>query len=963
MCESFYHGMKWKISIVTEIAAQATFNSGEWAPSLFARVDLQKYRSGAALLENFFIDYRGGASTRMGTKYILQAYNSAFPVRIIGFQPGFTVGYILEFGQNYLRFYFQGSPILEDTFPITDITQANPAGVTVTGNPYAANDWIFITGVVGMTQVNDRYFQVLASGGGGVTLADLNGVPIDSTAYTAYVSGGTAQRVYTLQTPYAATDLALLKFAGNLNQLILTHPSYPPAVLTLVTATNWTLTNISFGSTALPPTGVTITTTLGTGSVNYAYGVTSLDSAGQESELSAVGALANKLDIRSVAGSNQIAWTASANAVAYNVYESSVSYFGVVPAGVSFGFIGTCKGVDFIDSNIGPDFSQAPPIAENPFVGGGVASVTVTAPGAYTTVPTVIMSGGSPVIPATLAASLSVTAATIGTPGSGYVVGDIVNYLNGVSVKVLTVFGGSSVATIAIVSSGSVTAGTAPSVENPTSTSGVGVGLQLNLTWGVSSVAVISPGAGDFTGATVAFSSGAATATATLLPALSGAPSVPSFCQQRLVLAAPPTAPQTFYMSQPGSYFNFNTSNPVEADDTITETIVSTTQQTIKSIISATSGMVVLTDKAVWLVNGGSSGSAITPTNAVVNPQSFVGASDVPPIQANWSILHVAAKGASVRELAYNIYFNVFTGSDISITSSHLFFGFEITEWAWAESPFYVAWAVRNDGVMLTLTFLKEQEFIGWTHQTTQGLFKSVATVTEATSDAGNVDAVYVVAQRSINGNTVQYIERIADRVFPNGLSSAWCVDSGVQYVGTPGLSFTGAEHLAGAVVTGLATDDLGNVTVITAFVMPVNGEFTLPAPTPPGSTGYTTVTVGLGFTAQLQTLAIDISRMQIQGEVKKIPYVDVRVNETLGLWIGADSSDIVPMKDLILGNVSSMLTGQPSQVVTGLVSGDARTILTSTYTVPGQYYIQQPYPYPATILGVFPALVTESSP
>ena len=45
-----------------EIVAQASFNSGEWSPNLYARVDLQKYHSGAALLENFYVDYRGGAS-------------------------------------------------------------------------------------------------------------------------------------------------------------------------------------------------------------------------------------------------------------------------------------------------------------------------------------------------------------------------------------------------------------------------------------------------------------------------------------------------------------------------------------------------------------------------------------------------------------------------------------------------------------------------------------------------------------------------------------------------------------------------------------------------------------------------------------------------------------------------------------------------------------------------------------
>ena len=57
---------------MSEVAVQASFNAGEWSPHLNARVDMQKYKSGAALLENFFVDYRGGASSRTGTKYIIR---------------------------------------------------------------------------------------------------------------------------------------------------------------------------------------------------------------------------------------------------------------------------------------------------------------------------------------------------------------------------------------------------------------------------------------------------------------------------------------------------------------------------------------------------------------------------------------------------------------------------------------------------------------------------------------------------------------------------------------------------------------------------------------------------------------------------------------------------------------------------------------------------------------------------
>ncbi len=420
---------------------------------------------------------------------------------------------------------------------------------------------------------------------------------------------------------------------------------------------------------------------------------------------------------------------------------------------------------------------------------------------------------------------------------------------------------------------------------------------------------------------------------------------MPGFFQQRLVLAAPPGAPQTFYMSQPGEYFNFDVSQIAQDSDAVTGTLVSGVLNTIKAMVSQPTGLLVFTDRASWLINGGSNGSAVTPAAAVANAQSFNGVSDVPPIIANFDVLYVQSKGSIVRDSAYNIYANVYTGTDISIIPSHLFYGFTVQEWAWAEEPFKVVWAIRNDGVMLTLTFLKEQEFIGWCHSsTTGGLFKSVATVTEATSTAGDVDAIYTVVQRMVEGQTLQYIERIVERTFPNGVVDAWCVDCGIQYIGAPATTFSGAQFLGGLTVTGLADGK-----VITPFVMPANGTFTL-------AVAASKVTVGIGFTCDMQTLPLELGEPTVQGKVKKINDVDVRVAETLGLTIGPDFNNLVPIQDFIVGNISSMLTGQNgSQIITDLVNGDGRTYLGAGYTVPGQYCIRQSQPLPATILGVFP--------
>lgn len=934
---------------MSDLVIQASLNSGEWSSKLFARVDLAKYKSGAALLENFFVDYRGGASTRPGTKYILQCYKSATAVRLFPFQASFDIGYVLEFGDQYIRFFFEGSPVLETALNITGASQANPAVIQVPGNTYVIGEWIFVTGVVGMTQLNGKYFRVNNVAGNAITLGDIKtSANINSTAYTAYISGGTAARVYTIQSPYLAADLALIKFAQNVSQMILCHPSYAPQVLTFITPINWTILPITFGTTATTPTITTWNTTLTSANTSYAYCVTSIDANGQESLPTAPFGIINVQDIRTTAGSNSITWAAVSGAIAYNVYETIPSYFGAVPAGATMGYIGTTTGTTFVDSNIAPDFSQTPPIARNPFEGSGVASVAVTNAGTYTTVPSVSFTGAASTVAGSAQAVLQVTGTpTVAAGGAGYVVGDLCTFTNGVVLQVATEAAG-VVATWRPISDpdcqpGSVTSG--PTPANPVvqiSSSGGGTGATANLVWGVGLVLVLNSGAGYTSIPTVTFSAGAATATATLSTVSNGYPSVAGFFQQRLVLAAALGAPQTFYMSQPGAYYNFNISTISQADDSISGTLISGQLNTIKAMVPQPAGLLMFTDRNNWLINGGSNGSAVSPSALVANAQSFNGVSDVPPITANFDILYVQAKGSIVRDSAYNIYANVYTGTDISAFASHLFYGYTVDEWAWAEEPFKICWAVRSDGTMLTLTFLKEQEFIGWAHSTTVGgLFKSVATVVEDTATAGDIDAVYTVVERTVVSQTLKYIERLAERTFDNGVEDAWCVDCGINYTGAPATNFTGGEFLAGLTVTGLADGE-----IIPPFVMNATGNFTLAA-------AASKVTVGIAFTCKLQTLPLDMGDPTIQGKVKKINAVTVRVAEALGLQIGGEFANITAMKDLVIGNVSSMLVGQNSQVVTDLVDGDARTFLDPRFTVPGQYCIQQSVPMPATVLGL----------
>lgn len=936
---------------------QPAFNSGEWAPSLYARVDLAKWRTGCALAENFFVDYRGGLSSRAGTKNVIQAYDSSGAVRLIPFQASVDVGYALEFGDGYIRFHYQGEPVLEPAFNITAATQANPCTLTIPGHNYAVGDWILVNGVVGMTQLNGRYFVVRTVVGDDITLRNMFGNNVNSSSYDVYSSGGTSRKVYTISSPYTSDELFGIKFVQQVSSLILCHPNYEPYILTLNTALDWTLSAIVIGTTVGQTSSVAVTTTLGADNWNYSYAVCGVDENGQESA-PVYGTLASREDIRTNSGTNTITWAAIPGAVSYNVYKAELSKNTAVPTGAPHGFIGNATGVDLIDSNIGPDYSVTPPVARNPFVGGNVLFATVTSPGAsYAVVPTVTFTGTATVDATGLAVLQVQGTPTVNVQGTGYAVGDRVYFRYGIVVVVAAETGGQVTAiepiTVPGSNPGAFSTGIPPS--NPGSsqgTSGSGNGLRIGVVWGVGAVQITNAGIGYDTAPTISFSTGTATAVATISDIDVGFPLVPAFYQQRLWFMGKSNSPQGFDVSQPGSFFNFDTYNPIQPDAAISGTLVSGILNTIRAAVPMQNGLVVFSDRMSWVINGGSAGSAVSAIDVVANPQAYNGISDVPPIVANGDILYVQAKGSIVRNLAYNFYTNNYIGTDVSAISSHLFFGYSVVDWAWAEEPFKLAWGVRDDGALLSFTFLKEQEFAAWTHSVTEGDFKSVCTVVEGTEN-GNVDAIYVVVEREVAGETLKFIERMADRFLDGGAQDAWCVDAGVGYDGAPTSSFVGGEHLRGLTVTGLADGE-----VITPFEMPVTGQFTLPTPA-------SKVSVGRSFTCKLQTLPLDIGEPTVQGKPKKISGVDVRVKDTLGLKIGQDFDHLVTMKDLVVGAVGSMLTGlnPPRQQVTGLFTGDVRTFLSPAYTIWGQYCIQQDLPLPASILGVIPQITIGDTP
>ncbi len=926
-----------------------SFAAGELSPAMYGRTDLAKYHVGAALLRNFFVDYRGGASSRQGSAFVGQCKDSTKPNRLIPFQFNTLQAYALVFGDFSMRVVMNGAYVLEPTKAITGISQANPGVLTQAAHGYSNGDLLFLSGIVGMTQLNQRYATVANVTTNTYTLVDMFGVPIDTSAYGAYVSGGTTGRVFTLSTPYAAADLALLKFTQSADVMTLVHPSYAPYTLTRTQHYAWTLAQIVFTPTTPAPTGVSASNNgVGTQYPNTGYKyVVTVQVGGVESLPSAPASVTGPALGQNVGNQNTVTWPSTANAQLYKIYRTQENLSAAVPSGALFGYIGSANPAatnSFIDDNILPDFTNCPPQANNPF-------------------------------------------------------------------------------------------------------------------------------------------------------ASNNNPSCVTYYQQRQVFGGLSNGPETIDFSKSGDFFNMNYAIPSKSDDNIEITIASQQVNAVKHLISMQS-LIALTSSGAWKIDAGTVGTAVTPSQIEAVPQAYNGCSDVPPLTINYDILYVQSKGSIVRDLSYNFYVNIYTGTDITVLSSHLFHGKTITEWCYAEEPYKLVWAVRNDGTLLSLTYLKEQDVTAWARHDTAGKYKSICSISE-----GSEDAVYTIVQRLVNGQYLQYIERFASRQLggdptikiPGNVERSWCVDAGLQYplttpaatltpAGTDGIPtissakvvFGGTGYSAGTTISAIDLEGSGagfigtpvivggviqSVTIANgganyvrpqfhivdpagtgtgAVISPIvaavinmsasaniftsanigdvvriaNGRGVVTAvpsasvisvniidplteawPTAAGDWSITTpvtrvsgldhlngckvsiladgnvepsqvvvngavtlthsasaITVGLPYQCQLQSLYIDVPGGEgtIQSKRKKINAVTVRMQDSRGLKVGTDFSSLTEFKDR---------TTEPMGQAIALYTGDHRQTTHPSWTEQGQICVQQDYPLPATVLALIPEM------
>ncbi len=348
-----------------------SFAGGEITPELFGRFELTKFQTGLRKALNMITLPHGPSVRRPGTRHVLEALDSTRRVRLIPFSFSADETVVLEFGHQYVRFHTNGATVLETGKAITAITQASPGVFTIAGHGFVDDQWLFLAGIGGMTDLNGQYLVVDNATANTFTLKTTAGDAVSTAALPAFTAGGTAARVYTLATDYVADDVFDIHYAQNNDVLTLAHPNYPAAQLARAGATSWTLTDIDFTPTLPVPTGVGVVATVAvaTNLSPQRYVVTAVTDDGiTESLASAVVTASNNLTL---AGNyNTISWSAVTGAARYNIFKQR---------GGSFGYIGQTPSLSIVDDNVLPDLTKVPPeslITLNDGVGAYPSAVT-----------------------------------------------------------------------------------------------------------------------------------------------------------------------------------------------------------------------------------------------------------------------------------------------------------------------------------------------------------------------------------------------------------------------------------------------------------------------------------------------------------------------------------------------------------------------------------------------------------
>lgn len=354
-----------------------------------------------------------------------------------------------------------------------------------------------------------------------------------------------------------------------------------------------------------------------------------------------------------------------------------------------------------------------------------------------------------------------------------------------------------------------------------------------------------------------------------------GYPQEVEFFSDRLIFAASASQPATLWMSKVGDYTNHGRTVPSLDSDGIVMTINSRQVNRIQELLPMQQLIVMTTSAEVQLTTGAD--EVVAPGKVGFSFQSFYGSSSLAASVVGETALFLQGRGTVVRDLGYQFTKDGYTGNDLTIYADHLLEGYTVRDMAFQQVPYSAVWLVRSDGKLLCVTYLREQEVVGWSLHETDGQFVSVCTVPE-----GDHNALYCGVVRRVDGADRYFVECMDARDFTADARDAFFLDCGLTYDGRysdPAVSM----QLSG---TGWTEEDALTMTAGAAFFTGTSdvGDELLLRYTDAEDVVSEVVVVITAFVSNTQVTVRSIGSVPTALRTHAADYYEVRRNRIQGL-------------------------------------------------------------------------------
>lgn len=299
-----------------------------------------------------------------------------------------------------------------------------------------------------------------------------------------------------------------------------------------------------------------------------------------------------------------------------------------------------------------------------------------------------------------------------------------------------------------------------------------------------------------------------------------GYPSCGVFHEDRLTLSGVPGYPQRVDMSKTGDYENFAptaTDGTVAADNAVGFSLSSSDVNVVRWLTSDEKGLLAGTVANEWNIRPSTQGEALSPTNVSAKKTTSYGSANTSPVQSGKATIYVQRALHKIREMNYFYDVDGFRATDLTVLAEHITSP-GVSLITAQKDPQSIIWGVREDGILIGMTYERDQDQINaaWHRHQLGGVSDAAGTnaIVESIAIIPSVDGkredMWMVVKRRIDGATVRYVEYLTknfdDETDPE---DAFFVDCGLTY-DSP-ITMTAATKANPVVVTYAGADTLAN--------------------------------------------------------------------------------------------------------------------------------------------------------